>query len=155
MSSDWFHTLMCTLAHALKLTWGTWSCTRRAGSTSCSPSGPGPSHRSCHRCGRSWHFRSWWRPCPGSAIRWGRTHRTAPCAPLPWGWVHGHTLDTHTNTHTVTSCPDNYLSFPTNEWKTRQTRGAGFNLCAVDCTGMLYKNNHVELNSVCSPVIYT
>lgn len=83
-------------AHAL--TWATWSCTRPAGSIECFPSGRGPSRRSCHRCGRSWRSRSWWRLCLGSAARWGRTHRTAPCVPPPWGWGHGRRLSRHTRT---------------------------------------------------------
>lgn len=78
------------------LTAATWSCRRRAGSTECFPSGPGPSRRSCRRCVRSWRSRSWWRPCLGSAARWGRTRTTAPDAPPPWGWGRGCWLDRET-----------------------------------------------------------
>ena len=78
------------------LTWVTWSCMHQAGSIECFPSGLGLSRRSCHQCGRSWHSRSWWRLCRGSAVRWGRTHMIALCAPLPWGWGHGCRLDRQT-----------------------------------------------------------
>lgn len=87
------------LFHQLKiqtLTSVTWSCRRRAGSTGCFPSGPDPSRRSCRRCVRSWRSRSWWRPCPGSAARWGRTRTTAPDAPPPWGWGRDCLLDRET-----------------------------------------------------------
>lgn len=71
------------------LTWATWSCRRRASSNECSPSAPDPSRRSCRRCGRSWRSRSWWRPCRGSGVQWGRIHTTAPGAPPPWGLERG------------------------------------------------------------------
>lgn len=69
------------------LTSETWSCTRLVGNTACSPSAPGPRRRSCRRCGHSWRSRSWWRPCPGSAARWGSSRTTAPSSPPPWGWA--------------------------------------------------------------------
>lgn len=69
------------------LTFVTWSCTRRAGSSACSPSAPGLRRRSCRRCARSWRSRSWWHRCQGSAARWGNPRTTAPSWPPPWGWA--------------------------------------------------------------------
>lgn len=101
-SAQTHHTF--TQTRTYKLTWVTWSCMHQAGSTACFPSGRGPSRRSCHQCGRSWHFQSWWHLCLGSVTQWGRTHRTAPCGLLPWGWGHGHKLDRKTYVLILSCC---------------------------------------------------
>ena len=81
-----------TNAYVCVITFETWSCMHLEGNTACSPSVLGLRHRSCHRCGRSWRSRSWWRLCPGSEAQWGSSHMTAPSSPPPWGWVLDWTL---------------------------------------------------------------
>lgn len=62
------------------VTSATLSWRRLAGSTAHSPSERGRRHRSCHRCGHSWLFRSWWHRFQGSAAQLGSLRMPVPGA---------------------------------------------------------------------------